>query len=66
MIAQPLALEDFKRVRVTEFMHLLSIKRSKFYRGLGSGEIPEPDGHDGSGNRPYWYARTVLKHLSTP
>lgn len=59
-------LEDFKRIRPAEFMRLLSIRYSKFYRGLESGEIPKPDGYDGCGNRSYWYAKTVLQHLSNP
>lgn len=31
-----------RRIRATEFMELLSIGRTKFYRMIKKGEIPQP------------------------
>lgn len=46
-----------RRIRATEFMHLLSVKRKKFYSMVKSGEISEP--HRVTSKDVFWYESDV-------
>ncbi|MCJ0829117.1 AlpA family phage regulatory protein [Acinetobacter sp. NIPH1876] len=48
-----------RRVRAAEFMQLLSIKRTKFYRMIKNGEIPQPI--KVSDREVYWHESSVKK-----
>ncbi|MCH7318713.1 AlpA family phage regulatory protein [Acinetobacter sp. ANC 5659] len=48
-----------RRVRAAEFMQLLSIKRTKFYRMIKNGEIPQPIKL--SDREVYWHESSVKK-----
>ncbi|ENX60684.1 hypothetical protein F885_01792 [Acinetobacter higginsii] len=48
-----------RRIRATEFMQLLSIKRTKFYRMIKNGEIPQPI--KVSDREVYWHESSVKK-----
>ncbi|MEG1695799.1 MAG: AlpA family phage regulatory protein [Acinetobacter sp.] len=50
-----------KRVRASEFMSLLSVGRTKFYRMLKHGEIPEPVRL--SEKDVFWYEAQVKKEV---
>jgi hypothetical protein len=55
-------LQDLRRIRATEFAHLLARGRSAFYRDVKAGLVPPADGHD---SRPYWRQMTVYRFLNT-
>ena len=48
-----------RRVRAKEFMTLLSIGRTKFYRMIKKGEIPQPTRV--SEKEVFWYESSVKK-----
>lgn len=48
-----------RRVRAKEFMTLLSVGRTKFYRMIKKGEIPEPIRV--SEKEVFWYESSVKK-----
>ncbi|MCH7338160.1 MULTISPECIES: helix-turn-helix transcriptional regulator [Acinetobacter] len=48
-----------RRIRAAEFMQLLSIKRTKFYRMIKTGEIPQPI--KVSDREVYWHESSVKK-----
>ncbi len=48
-----------RRVRAKEFMTLLSIGRTKFYRMIKKGEIPQPIRV--SEKEVFWYESSVKK-----
>lgn len=48
-----------RRIRATEFMQLMSIGRTKFYRMIKKGEIPQPIRV--SGKEVYWHESSVKK-----
>lgn len=48
-----------RRVRASEFMQLMSIGRTKFYRMIKKGEIPQPIRV--SDKEVYWHESSVKK-----
>ena len=48
-----------RRIRATEFMQLMSIGRTKFYRMIKKGEIPQPIRV--SDKEVYWHESSVKK-----
>lgn len=50
-------MEIDRRVRAKEFMHLLSVKRKKFYDLIKRGEISQP--HRITPKDVFWYASEV-------
>lgn len=54
------------RLRIEQLMFLLSVSRTTFYRHLGEGLVPPPDGYDLKNRpkrrqgRPYWFTETIL------
>lgn len=49
------------RIRATQFMNLLSVGRSKFYKMVRSGEIEQPQRY--SEKDVFWYASYVKKKV---
>ena len=50
-------MEIDRRIRAKEFMHLLSVKRKKFYDLIKKGEISQP--HRITQKDVFWYASEV-------
>lgn len=50
-----------RRVRASEFMHLMSIGKTKFYKMLKRGEIPDPVRL--SEKEVFWYESTVKQEV---
>ena len=50
-----------RRIRATEFMQLMSIGRTKFYRMIKKGEIPQPIRV--SDKEVYWHESQVKKEV---
>ena len=48
-----------RRIRATEFMQLMSIGRTKFYRMIKTGEIPQPIRV--SEKEVFWHESSVKK-----
>lgn len=48
-----------RRIRATEFMQLMSIGRTKFYRMIKKGEIPQPIRV--SDKEVFWHESSVKK-----
>ncbi len=55
-------LNNLARLRAKEVMTLIGVKKSVFYKGIGSGRYPKPDGIDG--RMPFWKTETVRAFLA--
>lgn len=54
-------LEKPGRLRVGHLMTLFSVSHSTLYKHIKHGQIPTPDGRDGT--RPFWLTETVRHAL---
>jgi predicted DNA-binding transcriptional regulator AlpA len=62
--ALPVACIDLQqagRLRVGHLLTLFSVSHSTLYNRIRSGQIPQPDGVDGT--RPFWKTETVRHAL---